>query len=592
MNNSAITPDMPADTKEVLTPDIEATMSDKTQTANKFYEADAGDGTKVHEQYMTGYALWLSFSSLFICLFLTGLDQTIIFTILEKVGNKFSAYENIGWLTSGFMLTLAVFSQTWGKLSIFFGRKPSLVASLILFEAGSLMCALAQDMNVLIGGRVLAGIGGGGIQTLVFVIASEMVPIHQRPLTFAFFGISFSIASIVGPLIGGAFTENVSWRWCFYINLPLGGVALIALIIFFNPPSPKMKFSEKIKHIDFVGTFLLTAGVVLLLLAMTFGGVEFSWNSGAVISMFVLGGVLLILFVYWNFKYSKDQILPMDIVKEWKVDVPVASLCSTFYCFLGSLVYIAVYFQIIMGTGPIATGVSLLPFILSVIIASVLAGVFIKVTRHIKPFGVVFGGIVGCVGFGTLSLLSVDSSSSTKIGLLIMPGVSMGVMMQAGLMSCQVNAPKTPGSVIMTTTFFGFSRAIGGAIGANLSQAIFNSTLKQKLNEIYQENPSAFFGLKPSDMFKFYGSPSLIKNLPPSVSRIIYACIMKAIKNVFYACTGVSVITVVLTAFFANTRVPKDEDVKTKEEYEQENQLEETTIDQGSVIQYTPKTSV
>ncbi len=273
----------------------------------KFFESNAGDGTTVFDQYLHGFPLYMCLGSCFASLFLIGLDQTIVITILEEVGNKFNGYNKMGWISAGYMLSMAVFAATWGKMSIIFGRKWSLLLAIVLFEAGSLMCALANDIDVLIGGRILAGIGGGGIQTLVFIVSSELTPINQRPLVFVILGLSFACSSVTGPLIGGAFTLHASWRWYFYINLPIGGLAGGLLTIFFSPPKAKGSLREKLKLIDYPGTFLLTSGVVIFLLALTFGGVEFVWNSGAIISMFIIGGVLLILFCAGILNIQKIQ---------------------------------------------------------------------------------------------------------------------------------------------------------------------------------------------------------------------------------------------------------------------------------------------
>ncbi|RCK56465.1 Vacuolar basic amino acid transporter 5 [Candida viswanathii] len=264
------------------------------QSSKKFKESDAGDGTRREEHYLHGAHLFLCFFSLFLCLFLFALDQTIIATILTTVGTKFNAFSQVGWLSSGFFLAMAVFIQPFGKLSIIIGRKWAMVVAVVLFEAGSLMCALANSMNVLIGGRVLAGVGGAGINSGVFVIASECVPINKRPFALSIFAVTFAIASVLGPLIGGAFTSNVSWRWAFYINLPVGGVALIVFLYSFRPPDPQLMLSKS---------------------SLTFGAGEFAWDSSAVISCFVLGPALLIAFCVWNFRFSKNQIIGTEVVK-------------------------------------------------------------------------------------------------------------------------------------------------------------------------------------------------------------------------------------------------------------------------------------
>lgn len=217
------------------------------------------------------------------------LDQTIVSTLLAPVGNQFNGFDKVGRLASGYFVLTTVFIFSWGKLLIIFGRKNAMFVTTVLFEGGSLMCSLAQNMNTIIGGRVLAGVGGGGIQVIVLIVVSEVVPIETRALSLTLIGCTFAIASVMGPLIGGAFTTNVTWRCCFYINLPIGGLAAIFLFISFNPPKTRGTIREKLALIDYLDVFLLTLGLVFVLLALTFGaGNAFQWRSSAVIRSYVL----------------------------------------------------------------------------------------------------------------------------------------------------------------------------------------------------------------------------------------------------------------------------------------------------------------
>ncbi|CCH41176.1 putative membrane protein [Wickerhamomyces ciferrii] len=573
--------------------DIEnQTTTDQTKlqkVKEKFYESNAGDGTTTYDQYLHGAPLYLCLLSCFATLFLIGLDQTIVITILETVGNKFHAYEKIGWVSSGYMLTMCVFAATWGRIAITWGRKYSLMTALVLFEAGSLMCALAPNMNVLIGGRILAGIGGGGIQTLTFIVATEVAPIHQRSTIFSILGLAFAISTIAGPLIGGAFTQHSTWRWCFYINLPIGGVAGALLFWFFNPPKAKGTWKEKLKALDYVGTFLMTAGIVIFLLALTFGGVEYSWNSGAVIAMFIIGGILMILFLVWNFKFSKAPIIPWFVIKNPYVTIPIFALFLNFYCFMGIATFISTYFQVVRGYDAFDTGVHLLPMIIPTIIFVIGTGILIKTTRIIKPYAIV-GGIFGCVGVGCLTLLKADASNGKMIGLLILPGAYVGIGMQTCMMSSQLNAPKEAGGTILTSSLMNFSRAFGGALGADLSQAIFNASFKNKIRK--QIMKGAIKGIDSSQAAKIISSPALIKNLPFDSQEIVFNTITDSLKNVFITATAVACVGFIFIIFFSNNKVPKADDVaKTREEKEAEGEEPEQNNVAGSIEKITTNES-
>lgn len=491
--------------------------SNHDDTNNQQYvEADAGDGMKAHEQYLTGFPLFLTISSCIISLFLVALDQTIVSTILTTVGNKFNAFEKIGWLTSGFMLPMACLVPSYGNISIAFGRKWTLVAGIIIFEIGSLISAISNSMSLLIGGRVIQGIGGGSIQAIVMVILTEVVPMNRRSLVFALISVVYSTSSVLGPIIGGAL-EKITWRWCFYINLPLGGAALVILMLGFHPPKPQGNVREKLLKIDFIGFVLLTSGLVLVLLALTFGGVNYPWNSGSIIALFTVGGGMLLLFVIWNFKYSANPIILTELIVDWRVLLACLSGMFNFAFFISNLTYLAVYFQVIFNASSLQSGIDLLPMVISVTLASLANSFFIDFTKNVK-ITMLVSGVLSPLGCGLFLLLNENSSIGIRIGLLIISGVSIGLQFQSSLLSAQLAVSKDiPGATILVTVFLDFVKNFASTISVTLAQLLYQTTGQKYITDMMGNLPEDSQDYKDLNKYtaaKFISNPEIVQDLP------------------------------------------------------------------------------
>ncbi|WLF80826.1 multidrug transporter [Lodderomyces elongisporus] len=550
---------------------------DETSHHEKYYEADAGDGTKAHEQYLHGLPLFLTLISCIISLFIVALDQTIVSTILTTVGDQFNSFEKVGWLTSGFMLPMACLVPSYGKISIAFGRKVTLIVGIIIFEIGSLISALSNSMSLLIGGRVIQGIGGGAVQSMVMVILTESVPISRRSLAFACVAVVWSTSSVLGPIIGGAL-EKVSWRWCFYINLPIGGFSLIVLMLGFHPPRAQGNIREKLKKIDYMGTFLVTSGIVLVLLAMTFGGVDFAWNSAAIICLFVIGGVLCILFLVWNFGFSSNPIIMKEFVKSPAIMAAVISAMFNFAFFIANLTYLAIYFQVIFDASSLQSGIDLLPLLITVTVTSCCNSLFLNVMKNVK-LTMILSGVLSPIGTGLFLLLGRNSSLGLRIGIMIVSGISIGLQFQSSLLSAQLVAPKDiPGALIMVTVFVNFMKSLASTISVTIAQLLFQTTgatyIKDLQNTLSQDTPGyEQFKQIPSETL--ISNPRSVKNLSSEIQDQVLDQFVKALKNVFYFGLALAVVCFFASFCTTNKKIPKNKDIKTKESGDEEDDKEE-----------------
>lgn len=528
------------------------------QSKKKFLQSDPGDGTRATEQYIHGYKLALTLASVVVSLFIVALDQTIIATILTDISDEFGSFSKIGWLTSGYLLPMACLVPLYGKLSIAFGRKRTLATGIVVFEIGSLISALSQNMGMLIGGRVVQGLGGGGIQSMVIVILSESVPINKRPLSMALIGITFSVASVSGPFMGGALATHVTWRWCFYINLPLGGLALGLLVVAFHPPKPEGSLRAKLAKIDYIGTFLVSAGVVLVLLGMTFGGNEFAWDSAAVICCFVLGGLAICAFTYYNFSMSKNPLIVKEVVAVPQITAACLSATFNFCFFMGIITYLAIYFQVIFHASAWKSGVYLLPFIISVSLASAFNGIFMRYTRYVKVT-MMISAVLGPIGTGLLLLLGKNTGVAARVCLLIPAGVSVGLQFQSSLLAAQLKAPgDIPGSMILASIFLSFTKTLGGVLGVVTSQLMLVNRGKVYLATAFAESPE----LSAIPVKSLLQSPEVVWSLPSEARETVLDAFMRALKDVFYLNLAYACLALVFAVFTTNERIPTKNQIR------------------------------
>ena len=317
---------------------------------------------------------------------------------------------------------------------------------------------------------------------------------------------------------------------------------------------------------------------MVFLLAITFGsGNDFAWDSAAVIVCFILGTLVLIGWCVYNFGFSKNPLLPWEVVRIIQVSAASLTLFCAFGSFMSGIIYVSIYFQVIHGANAWHSGVDLLPFIIAVVISSIMLGIIIAKSRFVKPFTVIAGAL-GPLGYGLVSLLEVDSSSSSKIGLLIVPGVSTGMQMQASMIALQVAAPKTPGGMIYATTYINVARATGGALASALSTAVYSSA-----QDIQRQ-----LSLVPIDTL--VNSTELIKTLSPEAQKFVKDQVMWAIKRVFYMALGFAGLGFISSLFATNHRLPKQSvgaaaaSSEPKEELKEESKEERLETDNDSSV--------
>lgn len=467
------------------------------------------------------------FATLALVMLLAALDQTIVSTALPTIAGELGGLTHLSWVVTAYLLTSTIVGPLYGKLGDLYGRKLVLQTGIVIFLVGSILSGLSQNMVQLIAFRALQGVGGGGLIVTILATVGDLIPPRERGKYQGIFAAVFGASTIIGPLIGGFFVDNLSWRWIFYVNVPLGILALIIIGAVFEAPPRRGG-----RTIDYAGAVLLSVSLTAIIMFTSLGGATLPWASPLMIALMLLGLAATVAFLLVE-RSATEAILPLSLFGNRTFTVTCGVAFIVGFSLFGSVTYLPIYLQVVKGISPTASGLQLMPMMIAMFITSIVSGRLISRWGRYKIFPVI-GTALMTLGVTLLSQLEVDSWIYQTAFDAMFVGMGMGMIMQVLTMAVQNNVEyKVLGVATAGTSLF---RAIGGAFGVAIFGAIFANGLHDRL-------------AGPGMDFLFAINPTAAQHLPQGMHDEYVRAVMDSLRPVYFVATFFACIGFLLTLF-------------------------------------------
>ncbi|KAK8015925.1 MFS general substrate transporter [Apiospora marii] len=490
---------------------------------------------------MYGLPLFALTAALSMAVFLVAMDVNVIATAVPHITGEFRSLEDVGWYGSAFLMTTCGFQVLFGRIYTIFQAKWAFVSAILVFMIGSLVAALSSSSTIFIVGRAIQGMGTSGILSGGLIIIAQVVPLRMRSFIGGAIGAMEGVAMISAPVLGGVLTDRLNWRWCFYINLPIGGFVLIVVFLFLRIPeanrpqaAQKATLLQTLYRLDVMGAALLMPPIICLLLALQDGGTG-RWNNPRVIGLLITSIVLFGVFAYSQHRHADVAMVPFRLIKQRSVLAGFWYILCTSSALVIMTYFLPLWFQVVKGASPTQSGVGLLPMLLGVIFCVVISGFAVSWLGYYTPF-MILGTVLMSIGAGLLTTITPDTPKVLLILFPVLFGAGIGVGFQQPIIGCQAALPKE--DIPMGTSIIVFGQTIGAAIVLSAGDSVFQTRLTANIKEYLD------ISLENSAQILQSGPNSMINLLAPEQLPILVAAVNKTMNQVFYVALAMAALSV------------------------------------------------